>query len=368
MREAGGRIVLMDLGLGMVVGTGEIGVGEVVGTPLCMAPETFLRGDSSPQSDIYSLGVLLYHLVTGRFPVEARGLEELRAAHQSSKRQLLGDLRPELPRSFVGVVEKALASEPEERFSTSGAMEKALSESIGMARTRPAGQRKSLGKLMPGIVGIAFLAAVLIFGATRLPWGGGHYSVRAGLYRATVGGSTELLRDGDLVEVGDRLFMEFEASRRLYVYVISQDDKGRAFVHFPLPGFDTANPLPSDGPHKLPGTFRGKLQGWEITTPGGTEHFLIIASPEKLPELEEELALLELPSVEGQLTAHTLSQRSIERIRGIGGLGELRTSDDANTAGALDRLFEVVARMENKEESTRGVWVRRIELRNPEVE
>jgi hypothetical protein len=265
----------------------------------------------------------------------------------------------------VGVVERALAPEPGERYRTSGAMEKALSESIGMAAAEPEGQWKPSRRLLLGVFGIAVLVAVLIFGATRLPWGGGLYSVKAGLYRATSGGSAELLSDGDLVAVGDRLFMEFEASRSLYVYVISQDDKGRAFVHFPLPGFDIANPLSPGGTHKLPGTLRGKLQGWEITTPGGTEHFLIIASPEELQEVEEELALLERPSVEGQLTAHSLSRSSIERIRGIGGLGELQASEDANAAGALNRLFEVVARMQAEEESARGTWIRRIALRNP---
>ena len=67
MRETGGRLVLMDFGTGEELS----GTNRLVGTPLYLAPEIFRGQRASVESDIYSLGVLLYYLVTRKFPVIA---------------------------------------------------------------------------------------------------------------------------------------------------------------------------------------------------------------------------------------------------------------------------------------------------------
>ncbi len=128
MREAGGRIVLLDFGAGTEV-TLAPGVRRVVGTPLYAAPELLEGKPRSQQSDIYSLGVLLFYLVSGSFPVAGKSLAEIRAAHQAGRRVLLSDIRPDLPRSFVRLVERAIAPEPEHRYASSGAMLRDLTAS-----------------------------------------------------------------------------------------------------------------------------------------------------------------------------------------------------------------------------------------------
>jgi serine/threonine protein kinase len=65
MREDGGRIVLMDFGTGEELA----GTNRIVGTPLYLAPEIFRGQRASVQSDVYSVGVLLFYLVTGAYPV-----------------------------------------------------------------------------------------------------------------------------------------------------------------------------------------------------------------------------------------------------------------------------------------------------------
>lgn len=138
LREHGGRIVLTDFGVGLDLRDGA-GAQALSGTPLYLAPELFSGGAASVSSDIYSLGVLLYHLVAGRFPVEGKNLEELRRAHEHGERQLLRDLRPELPEAFVRVVERALEIDPGRRFGSAGELEKALSDALldmGIARSR----------------------------------------------------------------------------------------------------------------------------------------------------------------------------------------------------------------------------------------
>ena len=111
MREGGGRIVLMDLGasLSETPLVGEALQHGAVGTPTYMAPELFEFEPATRESDIYSLGVLLYFLVSGEFPVQAPSIEALRTAHRARQSRSLRDVRPDLPRAFVEVVTRMIA-------------------------------------------------------------------------------------------------------------------------------------------------------------------------------------------------------------------------------------------------------------------
>src|SRR6185436_16134000 len=97
----GGRILLMDFGAGEPRGATR-GGGQ--GTPLYVAPELFKGAPAAVSTDIYALGVLLYHLVTSQYPVTAASLAELIDAHAKGSRRRLHDVRPDLPDAFVTVV------------------------------------------------------------------------------------------------------------------------------------------------------------------------------------------------------------------------------------------------------------------------
>jgi len=127
MREEGGRIVLMDFGAGrdITLATDRV---SLTGTPLYMAPEVLAGGPATVASDLYSLGVLLYRLVTNDFPVYAATLDGLRAAHASGHGRLLRDVRPDLPSAFIKTVEGATAANPTERPSSAAALEHSLEE------------------------------------------------------------------------------------------------------------------------------------------------------------------------------------------------------------------------------------------------
>jgi hypothetical protein len=116
IREPRGRVVLMDFGAGQLVA--DVVGGAGAGTPLYLAPEMFNDAPASAQTDIYALGVLLYHLVTAGYPVPARSVNELKQAHAAGRQRPLLVARPGLPRGFVNVVEKMLEADPAERYQT----------------------------------------------------------------------------------------------------------------------------------------------------------------------------------------------------------------------------------------------------------
>ncbi|MFB3903463.1 MAG: protein kinase [Acidobacteriota bacterium] len=125
IREEGGRIVLVDLGLGTL--RPEVVTHEtpwaIAGTPVYMAPEMLQGRNPSVTTDVYAMGVLLYHLVAGEYPSEgAARLNEARCG----KGDLLRDLRPGLSEAFCRVVERALAPNPGERFQSMGEFQVAL--------------------------------------------------------------------------------------------------------------------------------------------------------------------------------------------------------------------------------------------------
>jgi len=135
MREDGGRIVLMDLGTGRETGGGA--GSDLTGTPLYLAPEIFDGASANESTDLYSLGMLLYHLVTGTFPVRAANLNELRDAHAAGSGVRLRDARPDLPTAFVRVVDRAIALDSRRRYASAGAMEADLVEALDIT-TAPA--------------------------------------------------------------------------------------------------------------------------------------------------------------------------------------------------------------------------------------
>jgi Tol biopolymer transport system component len=107
------------------------GPSVISGTPLFMAPELLRGGAATVVSDIYSLGILLFFLLTGTVPLDKATVADLRQAHQRGIRKRLRDLRPDLPEPVVEVVERAALSDPAARYQTPGELEHALATASG---------------------------------------------------------------------------------------------------------------------------------------------------------------------------------------------------------------------------------------------
>jgi serine/threonine protein kinase len=115
MRESGGRIVLMDFGAGRERITEADGKSRLIGTPACMAPEVLKGEPATPASDVYSLGVLLFYLLTGKHPVPGTEFVDVCLAHDKGVRRGLADFRQDVPPAFTALIESALDPRPEGR-------------------------------------------------------------------------------------------------------------------------------------------------------------------------------------------------------------------------------------------------------------
>ena len=366
MREKGGRIVLMDFGAGEEASTGGAAIS---GTPIYIAPEVWRGEAATARADLWSVGVLLYHLLTGSYPVRARRIDELREKLERREIRLLRDERPDLPEALLRAVERALEWDPATRYSTAGEMERALAAALGVeaapaaAPAAAAPRRGASRKPAVWLAAAAVLAGAIALGVVLLrPRAGGAYTVEAALVRMSADGTRERLASGDRVRPGDGLALELTGSRDLYVYVMNRDERGHSYVLFPLPGLEAENPLRAGTRHTVPGRSGDRDLYWQINSAGGREHVLILASPERQIELEAELAKLPRPAP-GAL-AQALPGGTTVRLRGMGGLVEGAAA--APVEAPAERLFDMAESLAGGAQVTRGAWLRRIELENPE--
>jgi serine/threonine-protein kinase len=123
VRADDGRVMLMDFGTGLEAAAAAA---TPAGTPLYLAPELFAGGPATVRSDIYSLGVLLFHLLTGTYPVIGRSLRDVRLAHERGERTALAEKRPDLPRRVTRAIERAIDLQPERRYESAAALGAAL--------------------------------------------------------------------------------------------------------------------------------------------------------------------------------------------------------------------------------------------------
>jgi serine/threonine protein kinase len=97
---------------------GLTATGQTVGTPEYMSPEQMRGQETGPASDIYSLGLLVYQMVTGKVPFEGNSVGELVLKHVQEQPPYPRALRPDLPVPAEAAIIRALAKNPAERFQS----------------------------------------------------------------------------------------------------------------------------------------------------------------------------------------------------------------------------------------------------------
>ncbi|MCF6338829.1 MAG: protein kinase [Gammaproteobacteria bacterium] len=121
-----GQLKVTDFGIACLTDNSKTRTGTVLGSPFYMSPEQIAGKKVDGRSDLFSLGVTLYQLFTGRLPFEGDSLTNLMYQITNEKPESIRKLRPELPACVTRFINKALEKDPAKRFDTGQSMADAI--------------------------------------------------------------------------------------------------------------------------------------------------------------------------------------------------------------------------------------------------
>jgi serine/threonine protein kinase len=188
-----GRAKVTDFGIARSLEQkGMTATGRVLGTTDYVSPEQAMGEDVDERSDVYSLGVVLYEMLTGDVPFQAETQVAVAMKHVNEPMPDVQAKRPEVSAVVASVVDRSTTKDPRDRYSTVAEMVRDLEQTLEVEAARRGGtsgeatsvldsvpkanrrlrQRRPpwLGIAM-GLVGIALIAAAAIFGGEKLNLG-----------------------------------------------------------------------------------------------------------------------------------------------------------------------------------------------------
>lgn len=119
MLDHDNRLVLTDFGIAKILTGAQVTAsGGMVGTPAYMSPEQGLGEAGDERSDLYSLGIILFQLLTGRLPYDADTPLAIVLKHLNSPTPTVRDFNPALPETLDRIVQKAIAKDAADRYQT----------------------------------------------------------------------------------------------------------------------------------------------------------------------------------------------------------------------------------------------------------
>lgn len=126
MLDRFGNTYVMDFGVAALVGQQTPAGGIIVGTPNYMSPEQAAGKVADERSDIYSLGCILYEMVTGRKPLEADTAEDMIRKHTGETPQAPSNWNPSIPESLESIIMRCLDKNPANRYGSAAELRTAL--------------------------------------------------------------------------------------------------------------------------------------------------------------------------------------------------------------------------------------------------
>ena len=119
---------ITDFGIARLSGAGSTRTGIVLGTPSFMSPEQLEGRTVTGHSDLFSLGVSLFQLLTGQLPFTADSMTGLMQQIAEAPHPPLRAFRPDLPACVESVIDRALAKDPDDRYDSGAQMAAALDD------------------------------------------------------------------------------------------------------------------------------------------------------------------------------------------------------------------------------------------------
>src|SRR6266545_3240067 len=132
-----GRLKVTDFGIARSGASQMTEVGSIIGTAQYLSPEQARGAPVDQTSDLYSVGVVLYELLTGEVPFAGETPVEIAMKHLSQAPSRPSELRPEVPRDMDAITLRALAKDPEDRYASAEEMDAELARvARGLAVSR----------------------------------------------------------------------------------------------------------------------------------------------------------------------------------------------------------------------------------------
>jgi serine/threonine protein kinase len=127
MLDVNGRAILMDFGIARMVGASQhTATGTVLGTATYMSPEQIQGLQTDARADIYSIGITLFEMLSGKPPFEADSAMTLMMMHLNDPVPDLHELQPDTPPALIAITNKSLAKNRDERYQSASEMADAL--------------------------------------------------------------------------------------------------------------------------------------------------------------------------------------------------------------------------------------------------
>jgi len=117
-----GVVKITDFGIALIPSASRTMAGMILGSPKYMSPEQVVGQDVDGRSDIFSLGVVLYEMLTGKPPFSGDNISAIMFRILNEMPTAPCTLKPELPEAFNYIIAKALAKHPDERYQNAGEM------------------------------------------------------------------------------------------------------------------------------------------------------------------------------------------------------------------------------------------------------
>jgi eukaryotic-like serine/threonine-protein kinase len=118
-----GRVKVMDFGIARAGASQMTETGSIIGTAQYLSPEQAKGAAVGPASDIYSVGIVLYEMLTGAVPFTGDTPLEIAMKHLSAIPEPPSEVRPEVPHELDSIVLRALAKLPADRYQSAGEMD-----------------------------------------------------------------------------------------------------------------------------------------------------------------------------------------------------------------------------------------------------